>query len=273
MLCQHADGVFVHESKWCQSNGVVVQSGSGVLVIDPGIHGGEMACLANDVSATGSAVVAGFSTHPHWDHMLWHTDLGAAPRLGTDLCATTARVRLAVGIDTKRLGIPEDTPLDLLGKITGLPAGATRIPWDGPDIRILEHRAHAPGHAALLIEDARVLVAGDMLSDVFVPMLDLMGAADPIGDYLDALRMFEAFADSVDAVIPGHGSVGDNHELRARINQDRAYVEALRDGREPNDARIGASARPGWEFVNDVHEGQVKRLAQLAGEAGAKPTS
>ena len=27
----------------------------------------------------GQPVVAGFSTHPHWDHLLWHASLGTAP--------------------------------------------------------------------------------------------------------------------------------------------------------------------------------------------------
>lgn len=272
MLTRVTDAVRIHKSDWCESNGLVVQGRGGVLVVDPGIHGGELACLATDLSASRQAVLAGFSTHPHWDHMLWHADLGTGPRMSTDLCASTARARLAVEPDRKRFGIPDDTPLDLLGRITGLPPDATQVPWDGPRIRVLEHRAHAPGHAALLIEDARVLVAGDMLSDVFIPMLDLMGADDPIGDYLAALELFASVADDVDFVIPGHGSVGDTVELRARIDRDRAYVEALRDGREADDARI-RSAKPGWEFVAEVHERQVQRLAQIAEEAERPPTS
>ena len=95
----------------------------------------------------------------------------------------------------------EDIPLDLLGHIAGLPAGATRLLWDGPEARIIEHQAHAPGHAALLIEDRGVLVAGDMLSDVLIPMLDL-STADPIGDYLAALRLLDAVADEVDVLVP-----------------------------------------------------------------------
>ena len=66
-----------------------------------------------------------------------------------------------------------EVPLELLGLITGLPAEATQIPWDGPKVRIIEHQAHAHGHAALLMEERRVLVAGDMLSDVLIPMLDV----------------------------------------------------------------------------------------------------
>ena len=73
--------------------------------------------------------------------------------------------------------IAEQVPLDLLGLITGLPAETAQIPWDGPQVRIIEHQAHAPGHAALLIEERGVLVAGDMLSDVLIPMLDLNGTA------------------------------------------------------------------------------------------------
>jgi glyoxylase-like metal-dependent hydrolase (beta-lactamase superfamily II) len=148
VLRQVADGVLVHESDFCQSNAVVVQGRDGVLLIDPGVHADEMACLAKDLSDTGQAVVAGFSTHPHWDHLLWHSGLGAAPRYGTARCAATARDRLAGGLDSRRLGIPEQVSLDLLGLITGLPASTAQIPWDGPVVRILEHQAHTPGHAA-----------------------------------------------------------------------------------------------------------------------------
>jgi glyoxylase-like metal-dependent hydrolase (beta-lactamase superfamily II) len=260
MLRQVAPGVSVHESKFCQSNAVVVRGRDGVLLVDAGVHGEELACLANDLSDSGQTVVAGFSTHPHWDHLLWHASFGAAPRYATALCATTARDRLAGGIDRTRVGIPEDVPLDLLGKITGLPAATAQIPWDGPLVRILEHRAHASGHAALLIEEHRVLIAGDMLSDVLVPMLDLSGAADPIGDYLAALLLLEGVAGGVDLLVPGHGSVGGAEQMPARIGRDRAYVLALRDGQAIADPRIGPSAKPGWEWVNDVHEGQLRRL-------------
>ncbi|HEX5856624.1 MAG TPA: MBL fold metallo-hydrolase, partial [Microbacterium sp.] len=159
----------------------------------------------------------------------------------------------------------DDIPMELLGLITGLPEGAARVPWDGPDVRILEHRGHAPGHAALLIERSRVLVAGDMLSDILIPFLDTQ-AESPIEDYLDSLRLFESVADEVDVVIPGHGSVGGADQVRARIDLDRAYVEALRDRREPDDPRVGPGAPLDW--LPDVHRWQVQRLT-AAEPAGA----
>jgi glyoxylase-like metal-dependent hydrolase (beta-lactamase superfamily II) len=268
VLRQIAEGVLIHESEFCQSNAVVVQGRAGVLLIDPGVHGYEMAALANDLSESGRPVVAGFSTHPHWDHLLWHARLGAAPRYGTARCAAAVRVRLPEARGKARIAelippdIAEQLPLDLLGVITGLPAETARIPWDGPQVRIIEHQAHAPGHAALLIEERGVLVAGDMLSDVLIPMLDLNDPADPIEDYLAALRLLEDAANDVNVLVPGHGSVGGADQVRARIEQDRAYVHALREGGDPGDPRVGPSATFGKDWLPGVHERQLRQLAR-----------
>src|SRR4029079_12575954 len=112
------------------------------------------------------------------------------------------RTRAANGLPPQ---IADDTPLDLYGLVTGLPAGSTEIPWDGPQVRVVEHPAHSPGHAALVVEDRGVLVAGDMLSDVFVPMLDDFGDAnDPVEEYLVGLGVLQRAAERVDVVVPGH---------------------------------------------------------------------
>jgi glyoxylase-like metal-dependent hydrolase (beta-lactamase superfamily II) len=117
--------------------------------------------------------------------VLWHANFGDVPRYGTARCAASIqdllsnadwKARIAVGLPPE---YAEEIPMDLLGLITGLPAEAAQIPWDGPKVRIIEHQAHAPGHAALLIEERGVLVAGDMLSDILMPFLDLEAALMP----------------------------------------------------------------------------------------------
>ena len=260
MLTQIAENVLVHQSDFCQSNAVIVRGRTGVLLVDPGVHGYELAALADELIEHGDAVTVGFSTHPHWDHLLWHARLGSATRYGTARCAATAQARLEDGRD-KANQIAQDVSLDLLGAIVALPPGTECIPWDGPRVRIVEHQAHAPGHAALLIENDRVLVAGDMLSDVLIPMLDLYGRGNPVQDYLDALRRFEDIASKADLVIPGHGSVGSGDELRRRIDQDRAYLIALREGRDPVDARVGPVATYGRDWLPGVHARQVRDIA------------
>ncbi len=77
---------------------------------------------------------------------------------------------------------------------------------------------------------------------VLVPFLDL-NAGDPIEDYLAALRLFEGMADDVDVLVAGHGSIGGVGQVRARIEQDRAYVHALRDAGAPVDPRVGYRPR------------------------------
>ena len=267
VLKEIAEGVQIHESEFCRSNAVVVHGRAGVLLIDAGILDAELVALADDLQEMGRPVVAGFSTHPHWDHLLWHAQLGNAPRYGTARCAATVRERLSDAGAMARVAtlippdIVEQVPMDLLGQISGLPEDAAQVPWDGSRVRIVEHQAHAAGHAALFIEEHGVLVAGDMLSDVLIPMLD-PSSADPIDDYLAGLQLLEEVAGDVDVIVPGHGSVGGADQVRARIDQDRAYVHAVRDGRVPSDPRIGPSATFGKGWLPGVHEQQVQRLAR-----------
>ncbi|MGW5191053.1 MBL fold metallo-hydrolase [Kribbella sp. NPDC004138] len=268
MLRQVAEGVLVHRSELIQNNTVVVQGHEGVLLVDPGITGEEMACLADDLRAMGQPVVAGFSTHPDWDHTLWHPEFGDAPRYATArgaaflhelLSDATWKDRVAEGLPPE---IADQIPLDLFGRVTALPAGATKLPWDGPEIRIVEHPAHAQGHAALLIEEPGVLIAGDMLSDILMPFPD-PGAADPLADYLTGLQLLEGVADAVEVVVPGHGSpAAGADQVRIRIAQDRAYVQALQDGRLADDPRIGPSATYGADWLPAVAEWHLQQFGR-----------
>ena len=106
MLTPVADGVLVHESQFMMSNAVVVQGDAGVLLIDAGVLGDEMVALANDLRDLGQPVVAAFSTHPHWDHVLWHPEFGEAPRYGTARCAAAIQAARSNPNwrDSRRLG-------------------------------------------------------------------------------------------------------------------------------------------------------------------------
>ena len=270
MLTPVAPGVFAHQSPLLRNNTVVVQGDDGVLLVDPGITAAEMRCLAADLRDLGMPVVAGFATHPDWDHALWHPAFGDAPRWGTAACAAFLRDLRAQRdwqqqfADALPPEIVTDVPIDPFGLIEALPADGGRFPWNGPEVRVVAHRGHAVGHAALVVEGSRVLIAGDMLSDVFVPMPDLEGADDALGDYLAGLDALASVADHVDAFVPGHGSVGDAAQLRQRLALDRRYIETLRDGGVFDDPRID-TPESGWEWVGDLHAGQVESVARRGG--------
>jgi len=267
MLTQITKNVWVHESSCMQSNATVVKGEDGVLLVDAGLTSDEMASIADDLSKMELPVALGFSTHPHWDHVLWHPRFGNAPRYGTAAAAAHMQASLSNPNwqEEEAADLPEEVagqvPLDgLFGKITALPAGTAHLPWNGPKVRVIEHSGHAPGHAALFVEESKVLIAGDMLSDVFIPMLNV-AAPDPVNDYLAALDLFERMAGDAEFVIPGHGSVGQGSQVRKRIEQDRSYVTALRDGTPTSDPRI-TSPKNGWEWVAGIHDWQAQTITQ-----------
>jgi hypothetical protein len=61
------------------------------------------------------------------------------------------------------------------------------------------------------------------------------GQVDAYDAALD--RLGEA-ARHVDVLVPGHGAVARGPEVAARLAADRAYIDALRRGEEPVDARL-----------------------------------
>jgi glyoxylase-like metal-dependent hydrolase (beta-lactamase superfamily II) len=258
MLTEVARGVHVGQSAFSQSNAVVIRGSSGALLVDPGISGDELEELSDDLDSMGIVVTMGFSTHPHWDHLLWHERFGDVARYGTAKCVATARERLA-GNREKASRLAPGAPLDTLDAVTALRPGATELPWQGRAIRILEHDAHAPGHAALFIEDVGVLIAGDMLSDVEIPLFDARGM-DPCGTYVVGLDLLASVP--ADVVIPGHGSVAYGTDAGSRIEADRAYVRALLAGIDPADSRVGSDGTYGLDWLPEAHQENLELARQ-----------
>ena len=95
---------------------------------------------------------------------------------------------------------------------------------------MIAHEAHAPGHGALWVQGKGLFIAGDMVSDIEIPTLDLE-SSDPVGDYEEALNRYEQIAREVVSFVPGHGTPGDGAELRRRLAADRRYLAGLVSGR------------------------------------------
>ena len=139
-------------------------------------------------------------------------------------------------------------PLELFGLVTALPADGGPVPGE-----ILEHEAHAIGHAAVLLADRGVMLAGDMLSDVLIPLLDDR-RRDQVGAYETALDRLGEAARHVDVVVPGHGAVAEGPEVAARLGADRAYIDALRRGEEPFDERLAAA-----DWLSGPHQSNLNQ--------------
>ena len=226
MLNEVADGVWVRQSEWVWSNAIVVRGEAGLILVDPGIDGSDLDQLADDLDRLGLPVVAGFSTHPHWDHLLWHPRFGDVPRYATPAgadAASGARERAQTMAAESALGIP----LDLIGLLTPLPADGGPVPGE-----IVEHQAHAFGHAVVLLADRRPARRRHALRRP-VPLLDPR-RPDQVGAYATALDRLGEAARHVDVVVPG--------TRLCRGSRVAARLAAVQPTRRPS-ARRGTARR------------------------------
>lgn len=249
MVDEVADGIWIRQSEWVWTNSVVVRSEDALTIIDPGIHGAELEDLADHVDRLGLPVVAGFATHPHWDHLLWHPRFGDVPRWATAPCAELAKQARDRARDMAA-ATAKDVPLEVVAMLTPLPDDHNPLPGE-----VIQHDAHAVGHASLLLTDQGVLVAGDLFSDVLIPMLDPRQAGQLDAFEAALARLEEAIA-QVDVLVPGHGAVATGAEVMTRFEADRAYLAALRDGRDPDDPRLEQ------DWVADLHRSNQQMAAQ-----------
>ncbi|MHB1987163.1 MAG: MBL fold metallo-hydrolase [Acidimicrobiales bacterium] len=246
-LLEVGPGVFVRTSERFVTNTTVIKmAGSASVIIDPAVDPSDLDELAELCKLWSLDVVVGWSTHPHWDHVLWSPVLGAGiERFGTRRAARYCadnRAELAAQLQASSPG----HELGSCGVLSAVElTGDGYVAWGHPELTssppcaVIEHCAHAPGHGALFIGELGLLVAGDMVSDVEIPLLDL-SAEDPVSDYLAALDLYEALVLQLDTVVPGHGAIGDRAELVRRIAADRQYLFELSAGVTSTDPRLAA---------------------------------
>ena len=233
-----ARGVYVATAEqYTTTTTIVAGDDGGCLLVDPAVSVADLAALAGWLPARGLRPVAGWSTHPHWDHLLWARALGDAPRYATPRAVAVAAREEAGLISSVEEGAPGHD-LTLFARVQ--PLIGHEIDWPGPRALIYAHDAHAPGHGAVFLPDSGVLIAGDMCSDIEIPLLDLE-SADPFRGYREGLRLL-ADVPGVRVVVPGHGHVGDDAEFRRRIAADLGYLDAVQAGGDIDDPRLAE----GW---------------------------
>jgi glyoxylase-like metal-dependent hydrolase (beta-lactamase superfamily II) len=231
-LRELATGVWVATSRrYATTSTVLLDGHAGAVVVDPAWDPDELAAIPADLAGLGVRCVAGVATHEHYDHVMWHPDLGDVPRWsspGTVAHLSQERERLLAPLAEYL------TPdlITIAGRLDPLPGG--ELPWSGPRARCITHDAHAPAHLAVLLEDAGVLVAGDMLSDVELPMP--ADTDQTLDTYLGGLAALRDVVRSARLLIPGHGT--PTWEPQLRWQADMRYLEDLVSGRRPDDPRI-----------------------------------
>ena len=203
----------------------------GALVVDPAWDPDELAGVPAFLAVRDVGCIAGLATHEHYDHVLWHPDLGEVPRWASARTVADLAVRRELLLAPLAEYLTPDL-IDIAGRLDVMTGDF--VPWRGPAARLIRHDAHAPGHLAVLVEESGVLLAGDMLSDVELPM---PADEDPTLDtYLSGLEKLGEAVDASSLAIPGHGT--PTRKPRERLDADLRYLDALLSGRDSDDPRI-----------------------------------
>ena len=242
-----ADGVLVTTSTLEVTTSTVVVRGSEALLVDPAWTPGELDALADLLAERGLTVAAGVSTHAHHDHLLWHPRLGEVPRWASPVTAALAVSERADLIEQMGPGWPAEL-LELLGRVESVDSNRLPGPWD--EAELVVHDGHAPGHTAVWLPERGVLLAGDMLSDVELP---LPFGPDDLPAYLAGLDVLTPYVARATVLVPGHGR--PTTAPLARLDADRRYLDDMLTRGDSDDARI---AHPGMA----EHHAHLQRLAR-----------
>jgi glyoxylase-like metal-dependent hydrolase (beta-lactamase superfamily II) len=252
----HAD-VVVTVSRAYQTSCTLVRSANEAFCIDSPVFPDELEILPAIAEQAGFPVVGLLATHADWDHLLGRYAFPEAP-LGVSE-TTSARLAGSPGVAQRELRefdeemyIERPAPLSL-PSVQSLPVpghcgiGETELalhPADG----------HTKDGMAIWVPWARVLVCGDYLSPLEIPMLSATGSATA---YIATLNRLEPLLEQAEHVVAGHGGPIDATRAAAILREDRAYLEALIE--RGAEAKLPLARRSGAQ--RKIHAANAAKVA------------
>ena len=252
----HAD-VIVAVSRAYRTTCTLVRSGNEAFCIDSPVFPDELEILPAIADQAGFGVVGLLATHADWDHLLGRYAFPEAP-LG---CAETTAATLVGHPGAAQRGLrdfDDEFYIERPAPLSLPSAQSLPVPGHcGVGERELElHPAdgHTADGMAVWVPWARVLVCGDYLSPIEIPMLSEGGSR---GAYLATLARLEPLVEQAASVVPGHGEVLDAPRALAILREDRAYVEALIEHGEG--AKLPLARRTAAQ--RKIHAGNLARVA------------
>ncbi len=221
--------VIVFISRVWQTTCTAVRGGGEGFVIDSPIYPDELDAVPSVLEQAGFPVSGLLCTHADWDHLLARIAFPSLP-LG---CGESSARRLErePGAPQRRLRefdeehyVANRRPLGVAG-VQELPVpGGVGLGEEGAELELHPTVGHTADGVAYVMPWLRLLVCGDYLSPVEIPMISEGGSAE---GYLETLARLEPLVDRSETVIPGHGAPLSADRARELLDQDREYVQRL----------------------------------------------
>ncbi len=228
------------------------------FVIDSPVLPEELGLLATLVQQAGFPQPRGLlATHADFDHVLGglafpEATLGCAQSSVERLHAEPgAQQRLLRRFDEELL-IERQRPLSL-GSVQAL-AVPGRCDVGEAELELHPATGHTVDGMAIWAPWAGVLVAGDYLSEIELPGIG--EGEGMLEQYLATLERLRPLAAVAEHVVPGHGPVLDRDAALGVLDEDVAYVQALRE--HGGEAELPARRRS--KVQRELHAQNVARL-------------
>ncbi len=210
-------------------------TGNETFVVDSPVLPDELDALPALLEQAQFPAPSGLlATHGDWDHLLGRlafpdVTLGCAESTAERLRSSPGDAQRQLRDFDEELMIERARPL-ALGSVQALPVPG-RCELGESELELYAADGHTPDGMAIWIAWASVLVAGDYLSPVEIPVLN---AGDTVDAYLATLERLRALISTAEHLVPGHGPIADRRQAAELLDEDAAYLNELR--------RLGAGA-------------------------------
>jgi glyoxylase-like metal-dependent hydrolase (beta-lactamase superfamily II) len=225
----HRDAIVVTSRLW-QTTCTALRSGSECFLIDSPYFPDELELLPMLLQQSDFPTVSGLlATHADWDHLLGRfafpgLALGVASSSGERLRAEPGAAQRSLRDADAEHYVKRSGPLSL-GSYQVLPVPG-KMQIGDEEIELHPTSGHTPDGVAFLARWAGLLVCGDYLSDVEIPMVTELEA------YRATLARLAALVEECETVVPGHGAPHDRERALRIIDEDVDYLDALERGDE-----------------------------------------
>jgi glyoxylase-like metal-dependent hydrolase (beta-lactamase superfamily II) len=228
----HSDVIAV-TSRAYATGCVLVRNGDEAFCIDSPIFPDELEILPAIASQASFTVVGVLATHGDWDHLLGALAFEGAP-LGAGE-STAGRLINEPGVAQRELREFDDEfyvtrPKPLSVRVAQTLDVPGYVDIGSETLELHPADGHTVDGTAYWIPWAGVLVPGDYLSPVEIPMISEGGS---VAAYIATLNRLEPLVSQAEHVVPGHGGPIDGTQALAILREDRAYLEALAAGDDP----------------------------------------
>jgi glyoxylase-like metal-dependent hydrolase (beta-lactamase superfamily II) len=218
------NGVFTKRYAFVDQQIGVVVGAEGVALIDTRSSHRQADEIRRDLRAlTSQPVTTVINTHGHWDHFFGNHPFRPAPIWGHVKCVAMIERTGERQREKLRRSIPEmaDEAAEVVIDPPDRVFEADAIVDVGGRSLELRHlgRGHTDNDIVVLVHDAGVLFAGDLIENGAPPYF---GDAYPIDWPATAERLLEV-APAV--VVPGHGAVADPAFVAAQLEDLRAIAD------------------------------------------------